>query len=104
MNNNKVSLDGHTKGQIDWVITLVPLVIIIFLAVLFFVFPEQSNTVVGQIRYVFGDTFGVYYLIIGLGILLVSIYLAASKYGNIKGDMTVNVNIIGIRDRMLCKA
>ena len=83
MNNNKVSLDGHTKGQIDWVITLVPLVIIIFLAVLFFVFPEQSNTVVGQIRYVFGDTFGVYYLIIGLGILLVSIYLAASKYGNI---------------------
>lgn len=71
------------KNQIDWVITLVPLIIIVSLAILFFVFPEQSNAVVSQIRYVFGDTFGVYYLIIGLGILLVSIYLACSKYGNV---------------------
>ena len=71
------------SGQIDWVITLVPLFLIVFLAILFFAFPDQSNAVVGQVRYFFGDTFGVYYLIIGLGILFVSIYLAASKYGNI---------------------
>lgn len=69
--------------QIDWVITLVPLILILSLASLFFAFPEQSNQIVGQIRYVFGDTFGVYYLIIGLGILFVSIYLAGSKYGTI---------------------
>jgi len=71
------------SGQIDWVITLVPLILILSLASLFFAFPEQSNQIVGQIRYVFGDTFGVYYLIIGLGILFVSIYLAGSKYGMI---------------------
>lgn len=69
--------------QIDWVITLVPLILILSLASLFFAFLEQSNQIVGQIRYVFGDTFGVYYLIIGLGILFVSIYLAGSKYGTI---------------------
>ena len=61
---------GTPSGQIDWVITLVPLILILSLATLFFAIPEQSNQVVGQIRYVFGDTFGVYYLIIGLGILL----------------------------------
>ena len=36
-----------------------------------------------QIRYVFGDTFGTYYLVIGLGVFLLSIYVATSKYGNI---------------------
>jgi len=72
-----------TSGQIDWVITLVPLILILTLASLFFAFPKQSNQIVGQIRYVFSDTFGVYYLIIGLGILFVSIYLAGSKYGTI---------------------
>ena len=80
---DKKTASQKGAGQIDWVITLVPLVLIVLLALLFFIFPEQSNAVVGQIRYVFGDTFGVYYLIIGLGILGVSIYLAASKYGNI---------------------
>lgn len=64
-------------------ITLVPLALIIALSVLFFFMPEQSNKVLSQIRFFFGDTFGVYYLIIGLGIFLVSIYIAMSKYGNI---------------------
>ena len=35
--------------QIDWVITLVPLILILSLASLFFAFPEQSNQIVGQI-------------------------------------------------------
>lgn len=72
-----------TKKKIDWMITLVPLALIIALSVLFFFMPEQSNKVLSQIRFFFGDTFGVYYLIIGLGIFLVSIYIAMSKYGNI---------------------
>lgn len=69
--------------RIDWLITLVPLGIVVALSVLFFLAPEQSNRVVSQIRFVLGDTFGVYYLAIGLGIFLLSIYLAASKYGKI---------------------
>lgn len=71
------------KSQIDWFITLVPLIIILAMAVLFFIFPEQSNEIVGKVRYFFGDTVGAYYLVIGLGILIVSFVIAGSKYGNI---------------------
>ena len=80
MNNKKQSANPH---NIDWMITLLPLIMIIGLCVLFFSFPTQSNTVLSNIRFLLGDTFGVYYLIIGLGIFLLSIYVACSKYGNI---------------------
>ncbi len=81
MHNNKIK--EQQRGKIDWMITVVPFIIIIFLCLLFFFMPEQSNKVIGQIRYLLGDTYGVYYLIIGLGVFLVSIYIACSKYGNI---------------------
>lgn len=71
------------SGKIDWMITLVPLAIILLLCVVFFFMPEQSNVILSKIRFFFGDTFGTYYLIIGLGIFLLSIFLAVSKYGNI---------------------
>ena len=71
------------RGKIDWMITLLPLGIILLLCVLFFFEPKKSNLVLSQIRFFFGDTFGVYYLIIGLGIFLLSLYLVVSKYGEI---------------------
>ena len=71
------------KGQIDWMITLLPLGLIAALSILFFLLPEQSNTVLAKVRFFFGDTFGVYYLAIGLGVFLLSLYLAFSKYGDI---------------------
>ena len=55
-------------NKIDWMITLLPLGTIIVLCVLFFFMPEQSNAVISQIRFVLGDTFGTYYLVIGLGV------------------------------------
>ncbi|MDD3339024.1 MAG: BCCT family transporter [Lachnospiraceae bacterium] len=64
-------------------ITLVPLAIVAGLAVVFFFIPEESNAVLSQVRYFFGDTFGTYYLVIGLGILILSVFIAFSKYGNI---------------------
>ncbi len=73
----------NTARQIDWMITLLPLGLIIALSVLFFALPEQSNQVLSSIRFVVGDTFGTYYLVIGLGIFLLSIFVACSKYGNI---------------------
>lgn len=71
------------KKKIDWMITLVPLAIIGGLSLLFFLFSDQSNTVLSQVRFFFGDTLGTYYLIVGLGIFIVSIYLCMSKYGDI---------------------
>lgn len=81
MDNKKVV---HRKqGKIDWLITLLPFCIVVALSVLFFFMPEQSNIVLSKIRFFLGDTFGTYYLVIGLGIFLLSIYIAGSKYGDI---------------------
>lgn len=63
-------------------ITLVPLIRIGILAALFFLFPHQSNRVIGQVRFFFGDTMGLYYLAIGLGVLFVSLWLSFTKYGD----------------------
>lgn len=71
------------RGTIDWMITLLPLLIILALSVFFFIFPRRSNEVLAQVRFFFGDTFGTYYLVIGLGIFLLSLYLAFSHYGDI---------------------
>lgn len=71
------------RGKIDWMITLVPLAIVIALCILFFFVPEPSKDMLGQIRFFFGDTFGIYYLAIGLGIFVLSLYLAGSEYGKI---------------------
>ena len=75
--------DKAIKGKVDWLVTLVPFITIIGLALLLFLLPEQSNRVIGKVRFFVGDTMGVYYLIIGLGVLLVSLFLSLSKYGNI---------------------
>lgn len=78
-NNVKV----QKKNKIDWMITIVPLALIIGLSLLFFFLPDKSNVVISQIRSLLGDTMGVYYLIIGLGVFLISLFVACSKYGKI---------------------
>lgn len=81
MNGNGIM--HSSKHKVDWIITLVPLAIIIALCVVFMAFPGKSNEILGRIRFFFGDTFGVCYLVIGLGFFLFSIFVAASKYGNV---------------------
>lgn len=71
------------KGRIDWMITLIPFILIASLAVYLFIFPEHANLIISQIRFFFGDTVGLYYLVIGLGALLVTVFLVCSKYGSI---------------------
>ena len=56
------SKNQQKKKEIDWMITLVPFALIVALCIVFFFAPEQSNQVLGQIRFLFGDTFGTYYL------------------------------------------
>ena len=83
MRNGKGKRADRNDGKIDWVITLVPLGIIVSLCVLFFMLPEQSNAVLGRIRFFFGDVLGIYYLLVGFGIFLLSLFLAGSKYGKV---------------------
>ena len=69
--------NGKNNGnkKIDWMITLLPFIIIVILCILFFFMPEKSNEVLGLIRYVLGDVFGTYYLVVGLGIFLFSVFI-----------------------------
>lgn len=78
-----MSIQQKQKKEIDWMITIVPLALVVGLSVVFFFLPEQSNVIISQVRFFLGDTLGSYYLIIGLGIFLISMYVACSKYGNI---------------------
>lgn len=71
------------KNRIDWMITLTPFILIVGLAVYLFLCPQQANSVISQVRFFFGDTLGSYYLIIGLGVLGVSLFLCLSRYGDI---------------------
>lgn len=71
------------KSRIDWMITLIPFLLIMGVAAYLFIFPDQANGAIAQVRFFFGDTLGSYYLIIGLSVLSVSIFLSFSKYGDI---------------------
>lgn len=81
MNSKGIKKSEHK--HIDWMITLIPFITIMGLALFLFLFPEKSNGIIGQVRFLLGDTFGICYLVIGLGVLFVSIWLFFSKYGDI---------------------
>lgn len=78
--NKKMSQEIN---KIDWMVTFVPLIVVVLLCIIFFFKKEESNIILSQVRFFFGDTFGIYYLVIGLFIFLLSLYIAGSKYGNI---------------------
>jgi BCCT family betaine/carnitine transporter len=72
------------RKRIDWFITLVPFICILVLCAIFMVNPTGSTTVLAGIRSFLGEEFGVYYLVVGLGIFFVTIYMAFSPIGNIR--------------------
>lgn len=69
--------------KIDWIITLIPFVSIVFLCAVFVRFPEKSNKIIQQVRFFLCNDFGTYYLAIGLFFFIVSLYIAFSDYGKI---------------------
>lgn len=71
------------NSKIDWMITLVPMLIIVVLSLLFMIFPNQSNDILGKVRFFFGDTFGTYYIILGAAVIIFAFVIAFSKYGKI---------------------
>lgn len=79
--NNQAGTKNN--GRIDWIITLVPFALIVALVIYMFLFPEQANSVIGQVRFFLGNTMGSYYLLMGLGIFIISVFLMCSEYGNI---------------------
>ena len=73
----------NNEKQIDWIITLVPFCLIMTIAAFLFIYPTRSNEIIEKVRYFFCDTLGSFYILLGLGMFLLSLFLAFSKYGNI---------------------
>ena len=70
--------------NLDWVTTILPLGCIALLCCLFMMFPEGSANVLASIRFFLGDELGSYYLLMGLGAVICSLYMAFSRFGSIK--------------------
>ncbi|MBR3008416.1 MAG: BCCT family transporter [Stomatobaculum sp.] len=71
------------KKHIDPSTTVIPMAIILMLCVYFVMDPEGSTAALAAVRFFLGDTLGSYYLVVGLGVLIVSFYLSYSDIGNI---------------------
>ncbi|GHS98395.1 carnitine transporter [Synergistales bacterium] len=71
-------------SKIDWVTTLIPLIGIVILCGLFMLFPAQSKLTLGAIRDFLGNELGAYYILIGIAGVLISVYMAFSRYGAIR--------------------
>lgn len=70
--------------QLDWPTTLIPFLCIIALCAAFVLSPESSTAILENIRGFLGNELGSYYLVIGLGVFICSLYMAFSKYGSIR--------------------
>ena len=71
-------------NNIDFSIIFVPVAVVLALFFLFMLLPEQSTSALDSIRGFLGNEFGSYYLVLGLGILVLTFTIAFSKYGKIK--------------------
>ncbi len=80
MNKGKMEL----WKNIDWTITLIPLAGVVLLCGMFMIMPEQSSQILNLVRNFFGNELGFYYMLIGLGIFVLSLFIAFSRYGKIK--------------------
>ena len=82
--NETHSDNKKLAARLDIMPMAVSLALILALCLAFFLAPEQSKHVLDSVRFFIGEEFGVYYLAVGLGIFLLSLYLAFSPFGTIR--------------------
>ncbi len=70
--------------ELDLITTFLPFICICILCIMFVLYPTKSSDILESIRYFLGDRLGSFYLVIGLGIFICSIYLSFSRFGKIK--------------------
>ena len=68
---------------IDPATTIYPFAAIFALCLLFIIKPEQSTSALSAIRGFLGNEMGTYYLVVGLGVLIVSLWVSFSPIGQI---------------------
>lgn len=81
---NEISLEK----RLDLSTMVIPLIVIVALCAVFMLFPEESKNVLGNVRNFLGDDIGIYYVLLGVGAVICSLYMAFSRYGKIRlGNM-----------------
>ena len=63
---------------------ILPLIVVVALCVVFILAPVESTRIMDSIRNFLGNEFGFFYILMGLGVFLITLYIAFSKYGEIK--------------------
>lgn len=82
---SKKDIKTVTKGRkLDPSTTIIPLIILVILCTIFVINPEGSTNVLSAIRGFLGTQLGLYYLIVALGIFLVSLYISFSDLGKVR--------------------
>lgn len=72
------------KSEIDYIITIVPLVAIAIITGLIIAFPNASMKIVNALWSLFVNKLGFFYILLGFALVCIAIGLAFSKYGSIK--------------------
>lgn len=72
------------RKKLDWPLMILPLLAVSVLTYLFAVDPVNSTRILDTIRGFLGNELGFFYILIGLGILLTTLYIAFSDYGKIR--------------------
>ena len=75
---------SESRQSLDPFILAVPFAVIVLLCAAFFAAPEASREVLEKIRSFLSENFGTWYLAVGFGVFLISLYLAFSSYGKIR--------------------
>ena len=70
--------------KLDKTVILVPTILVLVIGLLITIFPEASTHVIETLRNLLGNEFGWYYLVFGLAIFGIMLYMAFSKIGKIK--------------------
>lgn len=70
--------------QLDLTCMLLPLAIVTALCILFMCNPEGSTRVIDAIRGFLGNQLGFFYIVLGFGLVIVTLYMGLSKYGSIR--------------------
>lgn len=71
------------NSKIDWLITIVPLALVLVLCLLFFLIPDASQNAITQINTFLGTKMGGFYIVLGLGIFIIALALSFSPIGKI---------------------
>lgn len=72
------------KTNIDWIILTVPLLIVFIVSAFLLAMPATSLHIVDRLWDLFVNKLGFFYVLLGFGMVVLALYLAFSRYGNVR--------------------